>query len=335
MQGGDNKRIKTMNTDTSNTSQYQRCIKNSERVNWDIDKDVIRNRTLDAKHKFLPDSLSLVHQLSFLNQQDQRFISQIQGRTYTHIFALAERFVSAKVLELSLDHSLGDQTALQALTRFNMEELKHQELFRRIGSMADEVLPAGYVETASPNDVAMEILQKSTWGVLALTCHIEIFTQVHYKQSIDSDTTLSPLYKDVFKFHWLEESQHATLDELEWQRIHATCSEDEVAQGVDDLIDLVVALDGILQSQAHADTHYFLENCEASLEQEEKDTINNTILRAYRWQYIVSGVQVERFQSALAGKLSTVQMEKVLSALQPLINHVGDITYQDGTSEAA
>jgi len=324
-----------MNTDTSNTSQYQRCIKNSKRVNWDIDKDVIRNRTLDAKHKFLPDSLSLVHQLSFLNQQDQRFISQIQGRTYTHIFALAERFVSAKVLELSLDHSLGDQTALQALTRFNMEELKHQELFRRIGSMADEVLPAGYVETASPNDVAMEILQKSTWGVLALTCHIEIFTQVHYKQSIDSDTTLSPLYKDVFKFHWLEESQHATLDELEWQRIHATCSEDEVAQGVDDLIDLVVVLDGILQSQAHADTHYFLENCEASLEQEEKDTINNTMLRAYRWQYIVSGVQVERFQSALAGKLSTVQMEKVLSALQPLINHVGDITYQDGTSEAA
>jgi hypothetical protein len=170
---------------------------------------------------------------------------------------------------------------------------------------------------------------------LALTCHIEIFTQVHYKQSIDSDTTLSPLFKDVFKFHWLEESQHATLDELEWQRIHAACSEDEVAQGVDDLIDLVVALDGILQNQAHADTHYFLENCEANLEQEDKDIINNTMLRAYRWQYIVSGVQVKRFQSALAGKLSTVQMEKVLSALQPLINHVGDITYQDSLPKVA
>jgi hypothetical protein len=238
-------------------------------------------------------------------------------------------------LELSLDHSLGDQTALQALTQFSMEELKHQELFRRIGSIADEVLPAGYVETASPNDVAMEILQKSTWGVLALTCHIELFTQVHYKQSIDSDSTLSPLYKDVFKFHWLEESQHATLDELEWQRIHAACSEDEVAQGVDDLIDLVVALDGILQSQAHADTRYFLENCEASLGQKEKDTISNTMLRAYRWQYIVSGAQVKRFQSALAEKLSTVQMEKVLSALQPLVNHVGDITDQDCISEVA
>ena len=47
-----------MNTDTS---QYQRCIVNSKRVNWDIDEDVIRDRTLDANHKFLPDSLSLVH----------------------------------------------------------------------------------------------------------------------------------------------------------------------------------------------------------------------------------------------------------------------------------
>jgi hypothetical protein len=324
-----------MNTETSNASQYQRCITNSKRVNWDIDNDVIRNRTLDAKNKFLPDSLSLVHQLSFLNQQDQRLISQIQGRTYAHIFAIAERFVNAKVLELSLDHSLGDQVALQALSRFSMEELKHQELFRRIGAMADEVLPAGYVEAALPNEVAMAVLQKSTWGVLALTCHIEIFTQVHYKQSIGSDTTLSPLYKDVFRFHWLEECQHATLDELEWQRIHAACSEDEIAQGVDDLIDLVLAVDGILQNQAHADTHYFLENCEASLEQEDMDTINDTMLRAYRWQYIVSGVQVERFQKALAGKLSAIQMEKVLNAFQPLINHVGDISYQDGISEAA
>ena len=324
-----------MNTDTSNTNQYQRCLMNSKKVNWDIDNDVIRYRTLDANHKFLPDALSLVHQLSFLSEQDQRLISQIQGRSYAYIFALVERFINAKIMEMSLDHSLGDQVALQALTQFSLEELKHQELFRRIGAMADEVLPAGYVETVSPNDVAKAVLQKSTWGVLALTCHIEIFTQVHYKQSIDSDTTLSPLFKDVFKFHWMEESQHATLDELEWQRIHAACSEDEVAQGVDDLIDLVVAVDGILQSQAQADAHLFMENCESSLDQEEKEIVKDTILRAYRWQYIVSGVQVERFQSALVEKLSAVQMEKVLSALQPLIHHVGDVTFHNDMSEVA
>ena len=36
------------------------------------------------------------------------------------------------MLEVSRDHWLGDQIALEALVRFTDEELKHQELFRRI-----------------------------------------------------------------------------------------------------------------------------------------------------------------------------------------------------------
>ena len=55
-------------------------------------------------------------------------MSQIQGRTYANIFGLVERFINAKVLELSEDHWFGDQTALEALVRFSDEELKHQAL---------------------------------------------------------------------------------------------------------------------------------------------------------------------------------------------------------------
>ena len=54
--------------------------------------------------------------------------------------------------------------------------------------------------------------------MLALTCHIELFTQAHYRESIEPDAALSPLFKDVFLYHWKEESQHAILDELEWTR---------------------------------------------------------------------------------------------------------------------
>jgi hypothetical protein len=56
-------------------------------------------------------------------------VSQIQGRTYANVFGLVERFINAKVLELSHDHWFGDQ--LEALVRFSDEELKHQALFRR------------------------------------------------------------------------------------------------------------------------------------------------------------------------------------------------------------
>ena len=77
--------------------------------------------------------------------------------------------------------------------------------------------------------------------MLGLTLDIELFSQAHYRSSIDPDPGLSELWKDVFLFHWKEESQHAILDELEWRREHARCSAAEREQGVSDLIDLVGA----------------------------------------------------------------------------------------------
>ncbi len=68
-------------------------------------------------------------------------LSQIQGRTYANMFGLVERFINAKILEVSRDHWLGDQTALEALVRFSDEELKHQELFRRIERMVASGMP--------------------------------------------------------------------------------------------------------------------------------------------------------------------------------------------------
>ena len=81
-------------------------------------------------------------------------LSQVQGRSYANIFGLAERFIGAKMLEMSREHALGDQVALEALVRFTDEELKHQALFRRIEEMLGAGMPAGYVCAAEPNAVA-------------------------------------------------------------------------------------------------------------------------------------------------------------------------------------
>jgi hypothetical protein len=141
-------------------------------------------------------------------------MSQVQGRTYANIFGLVERFINAKVLELAGHHWVGDQPALEALVRFSDEELKLQEMFRRIEGMIAPHMPPGYRLMLDPNEVATAVLARSTWAVLALTCHIELFTLAHYRQSIQPDPELSPLYKDVFLYHWKEESQHAIVDEL-------------------------------------------------------------------------------------------------------------------------
>ncbi|HSE01629.1 MAG TPA: hypothetical protein VLB72_12920, partial [Burkholderiales bacterium] len=241
--------------------RYAKCIEVSKRIRWDIDRDVIRGRRFDFSRKFLPDGISKVNELEFLSADERCQLSQIQGRTYANMFGLVERFIGAKILEVSREHWLGDQVKLEALVRFTDEELKHQELFRRIERMAGKDMPEGYGFLPQPNDVASVVLGKSTWAVLGLTCFIELFTQAHYRSSIEPDVNLSELYKDVFFFHWKEESQHAILDELEWRRENANLSATERDVAVDDLIALVAAVDGLLQIQAGADAEYFLKTC--------------------------------------------------------------------------
>jgi hypothetical protein len=308
-------------THTSPTTdhRYARSLENSRRIRWDIDKDVFRGREFDFSGYFLPDGLSMVTRLGFLGPREARLLSQIQGRTYANIFGLVERFISAKMLELSREHWLGDQTALEALVGFTQEELKHQEMFRRIEQMIAAAMPEGYNFLPTPNEVASVVLGKSTWAVLALTCHIELFTQVHYLQSIKPDATLSPLFKDVFLFHWKEESQHAILDEVEWTRVDQRLTPAERDRAVDDFIALVGAVDGILQAQAAADVAYFRALAEGRFDAEQVEALGQTVLGAYRWQYIVSGAQHPRFLKLLTGMITPEQAERVTRALAPLM----------------
>jgi hypothetical protein len=301
------------------TKRYAKCIEVSKRIRWDIDRDVIRGRAFDFSKKFLPDGLSLVNELDFLDAPERRLLSQVQGRTYANIFGLVERYIGAKMLELSRDHWLGDQVALEALVRFTDEELKHQELFRRIEAMIAEGMPAGYRFLPQPNEVATAVLGKSTWAVLALTCHIELFTQVHYRQSIAPDEDLSELYKDVFLFHWKEESQHAILDEMEWAREDAKLGAKERDRAVGDLIELVAAVDGILQVQAPADVEYFMGACRRRFAHAEMDRLRAGMLKAYRWQYIVSGVQDPRFNEVLGGMITAGHTQRISEALAPIV----------------
>ena len=299
--------------------RYAKVIDASRRVRWEIDRDVIRGRKFDFAKHFLPDTLSKVTQLTFLRPGEVRFLSQIQGRTYANMFAFVERFIGAKIAELTRTHALGDQVAFEALVRFTDEELKHQALFRRLEEMMKRDMPAGWRCVAEPNDVARAVLGKSTWAVLALTLDIELFTLAHYRASIDKHDDLCELWKDVFLFHWREESQHAVLDELELLREDSRVSAEERDQGVDDLIDLVVAIDGILQGQAAADAEYFTATAGRLYSQDERDQVAQTILKAYRWQYIVSGVMEPRFQRVLFSLLTTEQGARIQQALAPLI----------------
>jgi hypothetical protein len=184
--------------------------------------------------------------------------------------------------------------------------------------MAGDVLPDGYRFDVDPNGVARAVLGKSTWAVLALTLDIELFTQVHYRQSIDPDSGLSALFKDVFLFHWKEESQHAILDELEWVRHDAALTAEQRDRSVDEFIELVAAVDGILQAQANADAGYFTAKCGRTVPTIEAGAIEAAFLKAYRWQYIHSGAQHPHFGKVLTSLITENQGRRIQSALATL-----------------
>ncbi len=271
----------------SNTDRYARCVQTSKRVRWDIDKDVIRGRRFDAAHKFLPDGLSLADAFTTLSADEKRLVSQIQGRTYANIFGLVERFINAKVLELSHDHWFGDQVALEALVRFSDEELKHQALFRRIDAMIGEVLPDGYRFDIDPNGVAHIVLGKEYMGGVGIT-------RWTLSCSLNSTTARASIPTPNFPncsrtcslYHWKEESQHAILDELEWVRDDAglTKRSNATARSMNSS-SWSPPVDGILQIQAKADAGYFAAKCGRRVDEAEARVIEAAFLKAYRWQY--------------------------------------------------
>lgn len=300
-----------------NIERYAKCIEVSKRVRWDIDKDVLRGRRFDYSQKFLPDGLSGIDQFGFMSDHDKRFTSQIQGRTYANMFGFVERFITAKILDCTRDHWLGSQIALESLVRFCDEELKHQMLFRKIEPMMAAGMPQGYTFLPDPDAVAEAVLKNSTWAVMGLILEIELFTQEHYKQSIAPQDNLSELYKDIFLFHWKEETSHAIVDELEWARVNAKISDRERDQAVDELIAMVADVDGILQAQSAADVDYFLKISDPSMADKARD-LKAGFLNAYRWQYIFSGVEHPRYQAMLAAVTTAEQRQRFSAALATL-----------------
>jgi hypothetical protein len=84
------------------------------------------------------------------------------------------------------------------------------------------------------------------------------------------------------------------------------------------LIELVGAVDGILQEQSKTDVRYFIDNCARSFSDKDVDRINDAVLGAYRWQYIFSGVEHPRFQELFGHLTTETQQERVSRALAPL-----------------
>jgi hypothetical protein len=88
---------------------------------------------------------------------------------------------------------------------------------------------------------------------------------------------------------------------------------------VDELIELVGAVDSIVTAQASADSRDFTATCGRRFDATAAEAVQQTMLAAYRLQYIVSGVQHPHFAAALASMTTDAQQARIQAALAPLI----------------
>src|SRR3954468_20828289 len=108
----------------------------------------------------------------------------------------------------------GDETRLWSLLRFAEEELKHQELMRRACEQFEKGFGSHCGLIPGREAVADVVLGKSPLTALLLTSMVEWFTQLHYLEHVRDREELDVLFRDIVRFHWIDESRHAHLDSL-------------------------------------------------------------------------------------------------------------------------
>jgi hypothetical protein len=301
-------------TTAMRTYSYAECLQNSYQVNWKI-ADVIGGRHFDVTRRWLPARLSGAGRIGCLSPAEKVKLSQVEMGSYAHLFGFTEEFIAPTMLELARDFQVDRREGFDALTNFAAEEVKHMNLFREVRTCVDGALGFPLALLPGAPDVARTVLSKHTGAVLLLTAAIEWLTQLHYLSCFDGDEALDPFTRHIFRSHWLEESQHARLDHLETLRAFRGLSVTEKDCAMDDLIELVGAVDQLLQTQAQLDVDNLQACLWRRLTTAEQQEILAGVLAAKRYTFIESGVTHPNFVELFAMVATPAQQRRVQEAL--------------------
>lgn len=300
------------------TYSYADCLQKSYRVNWKIG-DVVDGRRFDLSRRWLPAQLSGADAIASLRPEEKTKLTHVEMGAYVHLFGYVEEFVAPKMVALARDFEIDHRDAFDALTNFAAEEVKHMNLFREIRGRVDEAVSFPLALLPGQKDVARAVLSKQTGAVLLLTAAIEWFTQLHYLSSFKDNEALDPFTRHIFKSHWLEESQHARMDHLETLRAFTDIADENRQMAIEDLIELVGALDGLLQQQTGLDVDNLERYLDRPLGASVRGEVYARVLDAKRYTFIESGVTHPDFLELFGMVTTPAQQEQVQKALSGIL----------------
>jgi hypothetical protein len=138
-------------------------------------------------------------------------------------------------------------------------------------------------------------------------------TQSHYVDSVRDDSDLDPLFKNLLKYHWMEEAQHAKLDTLMVEALAEGRDEAAIQSAIDGYFEIATFLDGGLKMQAGLNLDALEEATGRPLNAGLRPVLHDQQHQALRWTYIGSGLGHPKFVASLAA-MSPAARDRVAAA---------------------
>jgi hypothetical protein len=269
---------------------YDVCLQGSVRNAWTVD-DCFRGRDFDFGKPFLPERIAGVNSIGCLTREEKRMLNQIRGNSYCHIFAFVEEYIVPMVVDRARADVYGDETRLWSLLRFAEEEVKHQQMLRQACRQFEAGFGISCELVPGREEVAGAVLNTTPLTALLLTSMIEWFTQLHYVEHVRDSEDLDELFRDILRFHWIDESRHARMDSLLIEEVSGDLTEEQRDAAVSGLLELGGAVDGLLARQLEMDVDALERAAGRTFTPTERDEIRTHQQRAYRWTFLVSGLE--------------------------------------------
>ena len=277
------------------TKDYEQCVDASERVAWRL-RDAVSTLDLDFSLAFLPPRLVGSEELPFLSPDDRRVLSHVRGYSYAHVFWFVEEFIFRQAMQLAEEHARRNRQGARGLLRFADDELKHQALFVAVKAAVAEGYPIEFHGIGHADRVADRILAEGSMAVMLFTFMLELMTQVHYTEAFRGpESTVCPAFREMFRLHWLEESQHARIDMLELDRLSHNSTPADARAALKSLESLCGAFSALLDQQVALDIASFEAATRRALEPEQHRALTESQGRAARWSYLISGLEHPTF----------------------------------------
>jgi hypothetical protein len=276
---------------------YEAVLASSLRAQWQLD-DVLRaDQELDFSRNFMPESLAHTACLKRFTPDEQRALNHISANQYIWFFGAVEEFVLPFVLDHARPMLREDDFRVRALLNFAGEEAKHIHLFKRFHRAFVRGFPVKCTVLGPRDELARRVLSHHPLAVGLLILMIEWMTQEHYVGSMRDNNDIDPLFKSLFKHHWMEEAQHAKLDTLMVDALAEGRSEAEIEQVMKEFFVLLRYIDASLKLQAELNVNAFERAIGRKVENRERLIAQQQ--QAARWTFVGSGLAHKRFKASL------------------------------------